>query len=343
MGWPYKERPLATESNKQKIKRFYEHFSGTDRVLIIINADPDAMASALAVKRMLWRRVASVTISNINTISRPDNLNMIRLLDVAMIHESKIDPGLYDKHVIVDSQPNHNELFSRFRYCAIVDHHPDGGDISSFKDIRPDYGATATILTEYLKAARIKPSARLATALFYAIKTDTANFERNAVMADIRAFHYLFRLANIHLARKIEQADLKVEFLDDFQKALSTYTRCRNRIYVHLGPIKNPDINVILADFFMRINTVTWSIVSGVYEDKLIVIVRNDGLRKKAGKFVSDAFGHLGSAGGHKSMARAEISMDQLKSEVSPDDGNRVVRWLISKFEKKAHKKIKKA
>jgi nanoRNase/pAp phosphatase (c-di-AMP/oligoRNAs hydrolase) len=332
---------LVIASNKQKIKRFYEQFSGTDRVLIIINADPDAMASALAVKRMLWRRVASVTISNINTISRPDNLNMIRLLDVAMVHESKIDSGLYDKHVIVDSQPQHNERFSRFRYCAIIDHHPDDGDKSPFKDIRPDYGATATILTEYLKAARIKPSAKLAAALFYAIKTDTANFERNAVMADIRAFHYLFRLANIHLARKIEQADLKIEFLDDFQKALSTYTRSRNRIYVHLGPVKNPDINVILADFFMRINTVTWSIVSGVYENKLIVIVRNDGLRKKAGKFVSDAFGHLGSAGGHKSMARAEIPLDQLKSEVRPDDGTRVVRWLIGKFEKRAQKKKK--
>ena len=101
-------------SNKQKIKRFYERFSGTDRVLIMINADPDAIASALAVKRLLWRRVASVTISNINTISRPDNLNMIRLLDVAMIHESKIDPGFYDKYVIVDSQPSHHERFSQF-------------------------------------------------------------------------------------------------------------------------------------------------------------------------------------------------------------------------------------
>lgn len=323
-------------SNKQRIKRFYEQFAGTDRVLILINADPDAIACALAVKRLLWRRVASVTLSNINIISRPDNLNMIRLLGVDMIHDAKINPDSYDKHVIVDSQPGHNERFSRFSYSVIIDHHPDNGETAPYKDIRPDYGATSTILTEYLKAARIKPSARLATALFYAIKTDTANFERTAAHADMRAFQYLFKYANIHLARKIEQADLKLEFLDDFQKALSTYTCSRNRVYVHLGPVKNPDINVILADFFMRVNTVTWSVVSGVYEDKLIVIVRNDGLRKDAGKFVGKVFGHLGSAGGHKSMARAELSLDRLEGEVDPGDEKRMVRWLINKFEKKA-------
>ncbi|RJP39686.1 MAG: phosphoesterase [Desulfobacteraceae bacterium] len=329
-------------SNKQKIKRFYEQFTGTDRVLIHINADPDAIASALAIKRLLWRRVVTVAISNINIISRPDNLNMIRLLDINMIHASKINPDLYDKHVIIDSQPNHNELFSPFYYSVIIDHHPDDGDPSPFKDIRPDYGATATIMTEYLRAARIKPSARLSTALFYAIKTDTANFERQAITADIRAFQYLFRYANMPLARKIEQADLKIEFLDDFNKALTTYTRSRNRIYIHLGPVENPDINVILADFFMRINTVTWSIVSGVYENRLIVIVRNDGLRKKAGEFVSKAFGHLGSAGGHKSMARVEIPIDQLGNEVDHDDDAKMVLWLIQKFEKKRWSKSKK-
>jgi len=144
------------------------------------------------------------------------------------------------------------------------------------------------------------------------------------------------------LARKIEQADLKIEFLNDFNKALTTYTRSRNRIYIHLGPVENPDINVILADFFMRINTVTWSIVSGVYDNRLIVIVRNDGLRKKAGEFVSKAFGHLGSAGGHKSMARAEIPIEQLGKEVDHNDDAKMVLWLIQKFEKKRRSKSKK-
>ena len=53
---------------KEKLGRFYEQFAGSDQVLILINADPDAIASAMAVKRLLWRKVAGVTISHINVM-----------------------------------------------------------------------------------------------------------------------------------------------------------------------------------------------------------------------------------------------------------------------------------
>jgi nanoRNase/pAp phosphatase (c-di-AMP/oligoRNAs hydrolase) len=329
-----------TTSAVERLARFYENFAGTDQVLIIINADPDAIASAMAVKRLLWRRVAGIDIANINAISRPDNLSMIRLLNIAMTHISRINVKEYDKFVLVDSQPDHHELFSSFDYTAIIDHHPDQDAKSSFKDIRPDYGATATILTEYLKAAKIIPPAKLATGLFYAIKTDTDDFKRNATQADIRAFQYLLLKANIPLARKIERADLRFEFLDYFQKAISSHVKSRNRIYAHLGPIMNPDICVLIADFFMRVNTVTWSIVSGIYDDKLIIIVRHDGLRKDAGKFLNQEFGYLGSAGGHKSMARAEIPIKNLKNELAYKNETLLIKWLINKFEKNLQNKI---
>jgi len=322
-------------SNIEKLRQFYEQFDGSDQVLIVINADPDAIASAMAVKRLLWRRVAGISIANINEISRPDNLAMIRLLNVAMTIISKINPRSYDKYIIVDSQPDHNELFSAFDYTAIIDHHPDHGEKAPFRDIRVDYGATSTILTEYLKAAGIKPSAKLATSLFYAIKIDTDNFEREATSRDVQAFQYLFQRANIHLARKIEHADLKYEFLECFQSALGNHIKSRNRIYAHLGSINSPDNCVLIADFFMRVNTVTWSIVSGIYKDKLVMIVRNDGLRKDAGKLLEKQFGHLGTAGGHKSMARAEIPLKKLAKEIEYWNEKRLVKWIIGKFEKK--------
>jgi len=87
------------------LRRFYEQFAGDDQVLIVINADPDAIASAKAIKRLLWRKVASVTISNINVIKRPDNLAMIRLLGVALVHIDEIDVSRFSRFVIVDSQP----------------------------------------------------------------------------------------------------------------------------------------------------------------------------------------------------------------------------------------------
>jgi len=331
-----------TLSNKERLARFYDRFTGSDRVLIVINADPDAIASALAVKRMLWRRVAHLGLAHINIIARPDNAAMVRLLNIRMTPISQVDPDAYSRFVIVDSQPHHHESFSRFAYTAIIDHHPDKSE-APFKDIRPDYGATATILTEYLKAAKIRPSARLATALFLGIKTDTNDFQRPSINADIQAFQYLFRYANTYLARKIEQADLQVEFLSYFKKAIDSHVISRNRIYVHLGKINNPDICVIIADFFMRINTVTWSLVSGIYENRLIIIIRNDGLQRDAGRIASLRFGAFGTAGGHRSMARAEIPAEALDIPLKDDRSDRLLQWVIHRFEKKyGHAKPRK-
>ncbi|MBO4368676.1 MAG: phosphoesterase, partial [Desulfovibrio sp.] len=47
---------------------------------ILIFADPDALASAMAFRRLLRKRVASVAIRYINDVTRPDNLAMIRYL-----------------------------------------------------------------------------------------------------------------------------------------------------------------------------------------------------------------------------------------------------------------------
>jgi len=168
-------------SNTEKLRRFYDQFAHDDHVLIVINADPDAIASAMAVKRLLWRKVAGVTISNINVIKRPDNIAMIRLLGVNLVPVKDIVKDSFSRFVMVDSQPDHSEVFARFPMDVIIDHHPETVVHASYLDIRSKYGATASIMTEYLRAAKIKPSKKLATGLFYAIKTDTANFERKAV------------------------------------------------------------------------------------------------------------------------------------------------------------------
>jgi nanoRNase/pAp phosphatase (c-di-AMP/oligoRNAs hydrolase) len=334
----------VSSTNIEKLNRFYDQFTGSDHVLIVINADPDSIASAMAVKRILWRRVTNVTISNINTITRPDNMAMIRLLDVTLIHLTKVEIHHYNNFIIIDSQPDHNDAFADFEYTAIIDHHENSGIAAPFSDIRPEYGATASIMTEYLRAAKIKPSPKLATGLFYAIKTDTANFERKAINEDMRAFQFLFKHVNVHLARKIEQVDLRLDFLSDFTKAINNYIISRNKIFVHLGSIENTDICVLIADFFMRFNLVTWSVVFGIHKDKLIIVVRNDGTRKNAGTLMSNKFGMYGSAGGHRSMARAEAQIFLLEDRTDINDPEKLIAWIISQFENKpkCEKKTKK-
>ena len=323
----------------EKLRRFYDQFSGNDHVLIVINADPDAIASAMAVSRLLWRKVLNVTISHINTINRPDNLAMIRLLRVTLVPIKEIEADQFTRVVIVDSQPDHNEYMAELKPDVIIDHHPESGAKAPFLDIRPHYGATATILTEYLRAAKIKPSTKLATGLYHGIKTDTNDFKGQTQIEDVRAFQYLFRHANIHLARKIEKADLRFDLLKYFKIALQNMRRRKGKVYIHLGNVVNPDICVLIADFFMRVNTVTWSIVSGTCDKKLTIIFRNDGIRKNAGKVAKEGFGRLGNAGGHKNMARAEIALNELKEHVDARDDNRLLSWIINRTARRAEPK----
>jgi len=220
-----------------------------------------------------------------------------------------------------------------------VDHHPDTGVQAPFVDIRIKYGATASIMTEYLRAAKIKPSAKLATGLFYAIKTDTNNFVRQTLMEDVRAFQFLYRHANLHLVNKIERSELRPDFLKYFEIAIAGRRVRKGRMFAHLGGVVNPDVCVLVADFFMKVSTVNWSIVSGICNKKLILILRNDGLRKDAGKVAFQSFGAVGSAGGHKGMARAEIPLADLKDVVDPTDHKKLLRWVIQKIEKRAGKK----
>lgn len=326
-------------SAREKVHRFYDQFSSDDQVLIVINADPDAIASAMAVKRLLWRKCASVTITNVNIIDRPDNISMVRLLRVKLVHIDEIDASRFTRIVMVDSQPNHHEKFIFFRPHVIIDHHPDSGAGAAFVDIRPHYGAVASIMTEYLKAAKIKPSAGLATGLMYAIKTDTSDFQRQTLIEDLRAFQFLFKHANIALARRIEQADLRMEYMRFIKRAIDNKTVRKEKLFTHLGNVPNPDICVLIADFLMRIDTINWTIVSGLSDRRLIIIFRNDGLRKNAGNIAHKAFGGIGSAGGHKSAARAEIPLTSLKHIVDVKDSRKLIHWIISAMDGKPGRK----
>ena len=91
----------------------------------------------------------------------------------------------------------------------VIDHHPEQpGYTAVFKDIRADYGSTSTILTEHLRAVDVNISERTATAMLYAIKSDTLFFNRQANRVDIEAFSYLYPLADAALIRKMEGAEI---------------------------------------------------------------------------------------------------------------------------------------
>ncbi len=300
-------------SNKERLRLFLSLFKREDRVLIVIVADPDSMASAFAVKRLLSRRVSEITIVHPNQIKRLNNLAMQNILKIPMqpLRGTKRDE--YSRILLLDSQPPHRKEFANIKFNAVIDHHPlTEGWTADFVDIREEYGAVCTMMSEYLKAARITPSAALATALFYGIKVDTHDFTKKATTNDISCFQHLFKRINQYWLNKIEQSDIRRSELKYFKMAFLNLKVRKHRIYVHIGKIGNPDILVVIADFLTHVHDIGWVIVSGQAGEKLVVIFRCDGYKKNAGRLAERVLGKYGPAGGHKQSARAEIPIKNL-------------------------------
>ncbi|NPA48382.1 MAG: phosphoethanolamine methyltransferase [Thermodesulfobacteria bacterium] len=323
------------KSNKERVKTLLSQFKKDDRVLILIWADPDSMASALAMKRLIRSRVSEVTIAHVNEIRRLNNLAMVQLLKIPLVKWRQVKASDYTKKVLIDSQPPHNAEFQKLQFDVVIDHHPltTGWD-APFIDIRPEYGAASSMMTEYLRTQKIKPSVVLATALIYGIKTDTSNFEKECTIQDVLCFQYLFKRMNRHLLHKIEASDIRRSELKYFRKALEEVKIRKQRLFSHVGKVPNPDILVVIADFFNHVHEIGWVFISGEYRDRLVVIIRCDGYRKDAGKLAQRVFGSLGFAGGHREKARAEVPLEKLNNNGSNFTTRSLIRILEKHFRK---------
>jgi nanoRNase/pAp phosphatase (c-di-AMP/oligoRNAs hydrolase) len=326
-------RSASKNSALTRLNGLWNLFERSDTVLIVISADPDAIASAMALKRLLSYRVQSVAIGYPNEIRRLNNVTMVKRLKIPIERLHTLPVKEFTKKILVDSQPNHLACFEKMTFNVVIDHHPvtTGWD-ADFIDIRPEYGAVSSMMVEYLRAAGIKPSVSLATALFYGIKVDTQNFQKqNMQTADSISFRYLFNVANLNLVRKFELTELRRSELRYFRIALNDVKTSKGRAYVHLGKVGSPDILVIIADFFNRVDSFDWVIVSGTHGDKLVVIFRCDGYRKNAGKLAKGTFGRFGPAGGHKEAARAEAPLKNLPLRENQEFTTKVLIRILTK------------
>ena len=312
----YSVKTLRRMSNKERLKAFLHLFKRDDRVLIIIVADPDSMGSAFAIKRLLSRRVSETVIAYCNQIKRLNNIAMREILKIPMqpLRGTKRDE--FTKFILVDSQPTHKKEFENIQFHAVIDHHPlSEGWQAPFMDIRPEYGAVCTMMSEYLKSAGIKPSVALATALFYGIKVDTKNFTQKATPQDVYCFQNLFKRINQYWLSKIEKSDMRKSELKYFKTALTVMRFRKKRIYAFLGRVSNPDVLVLIADFFTHVHEVGWVFIAGQVGERLIIILRCDGYKKDAGKLAKNFLGKFGPAGGHKQSARAELPLKNLPED----------------------------
>ena len=191
-------RSESRNSALARLNGFWDVFDKDDNVLIVISADPDALASAMAVKRLLRYRVQNVTIGYPNEIRRLNNLEMVKRLKIPIerLHTLKI--GDYNRKVLLDSQPPISPVLRKLplMWSLIIIPSPSSGmhDLLTFGPIT---GRSPLLWSSTCGPQVLKPSVALATALFYGIKVDTQNFEKNALPADGISFRYLFNIANL--------------------------------------------------------------------------------------------------------------------------------------------------
>jgi nanoRNase/pAp phosphatase (c-di-AMP/oligoRNAs hydrolase) len=308
---------LSRSMTRARVQQYQRYFADADRVLILLHndPDPDALASGLALRNLLRRTKTTAIIGAMQGVTRPENLRMANMLD---IHVEQITPASlteFERIATVDVQPHYfGGLLDRAD--LVIDHHPEQPGYSAvFKDIRADYGSTSTILTEHLRAVDVNISERTATAMLYAIKSDTLFFARHTNRVDLEAFTFLYPLADAALIRKMEGSEITLERLDYVTRASQGGIMREQVFSAFIGEAPREDFIPYTADFFLQLEDVKWTIVAGVVGGSLIVSVRNLGYSRNAGEFVKRWFGDIGSAGGHRAMAKAVVPMDRFRQK----------------------------
>ena len=331
--------PLLTEFSRSltraRVQQYQRYFSDADRVLIMLHndPDPDAMASGLALRNVLRRTKTTAIIGAIQGVTRPENLRMVNLLDIHVEPITIASLKEYDRVAMVDVQPHYfGGLIDRVD--LVIDHHPEQpGYTAVFKDIRPDYGSTSTILTEHLRAVDVNISERTATAMLYAIKSDTLFFNRSTNRVDLDAFSYLYPLADAALIRKMEGAEITTERLEYVLKAHLGGILSDQVFSAFLGAMPREDFIPYVADFYLQLEDVKWTVIAGIVKDSLVVSVRNLGYTKNAGEFVRRFFSEIGSAGGHRAMAKAVVPLRAFRDKY----GDPPAEAMSAKLQEFAH------
>ncbi len=320
----------------KRLELLREEISKGRRLLVLIyqNPDPDALGSAVALCRLAGRAVEKCTIAYTGEIGRLENAAIIKVLRIPAEPFEKSMLESHDIFAVVDAQPNFfkdDPDIAGLHFNIVIDHHPrHKGYSADFEDVRPSYGSTSTIMTEYIHQSKVKMTTSIATALYYGLEKDTKSLQRIATDADISAFRYLRPRANMNVIRKVEQSHFPLRSLGYFGTAIIKKHVVGEIILSHLGMVEVADVCVQVADFFMAIYEIGWVIVSGIADELLVVIFRCDGYKKEAGKLAAEVFGEVGSAGGHRTMARAEIPLSELRASVPKVSDEAVEKYLVS-------------
>jgi nanoRNase/pAp phosphatase (c-di-AMP/oligoRNAs hydrolase) len=291
--------------------------AGKSRLLIVLqdNPDPDAIASAAALRALSHHITENIQCSLAcgGTVGRAENRALVRYMGLNIRPAGRVDAGSFDLLALVDTQPGHGNtsLPEGAAIDAVIDHHPlrDETRSAAFRDVRRRYGATSTILFEYLKRAGVEPDAVLATALVYGIRSDTQDLGRDTSAADVRAYETLYPLANKRMLAVIQRGQVPTDYFRMLSRALGNAHLCGRCIFSRFERIENADMVAEVADLMLRHEEADCSLCWGYFADKALLSVRSRVSDLHADVVVRKIVSRKGVGGGHHAMAGGQISM----------------------------------
>jgi nanoRNase/pAp phosphatase (c-di-AMP/oligoRNAs hydrolase) len=267
--------------------------------------DPDAVASAFALKHLFSCRGVKTTIVYEGDLQRSALLAMIAKLGIRIVRaaEAVISPA--DRVIIVDGcKGTKNVSDLPAREIAVLDHHlVKAPEDVPYTDIRPELGSCSTLLENYWTESgeRIPPD--VATALVIGISVDTAILTRGATEEDIGAYYRLSRVANLALAQEILRRNLEKGDLEFYRFALEHADIGGDLAFCHFPQGCDQNLLGILADFFIAVREVHFVVLSAANPGGINLSVRSDRPEWNAALLLKDLLDGDGFGGGHDDMA----------------------------------------
>jgi nanoRNase/pAp phosphatase (c-di-AMP/oligoRNAs hydrolase) len=289
-------------------------FRGKGKIAIIVhdNPDPDCLASAMALRHLFVMKLnkdAVITFSGM--IGRSENLAMAKELQIPLTPLGIVELTEYQVVCMLDTQPGtgNNSLPPKIAVNVVVDHHPlrEATTACRWYDVREDYGATSTILYEYLLAQDVYIGTKLATALFYAIKSETQDLGREANQPDKEAYLRLFPLTNKKLLYEITHPKLPIEYFLTINSALENSKIYGRVLVANLQKIVFPEAVAEMADFLLRLEDIETVLCMGLYNNEMILSIRTIRHDINTSEIIRRLVAGLGTAGGHGMMAGGKV------------------------------------
>ncbi|MBU0754383.1 MAG: DHH family phosphoesterase [Planctomycetes bacterium] len=304
-----KDAPVPSDAQK-KLDAFLEICKSGKPIYIMTHdhPDPDAMTSAAGIQHLIKNRLnlkSRIVFGGL--VERPENQAMKSYIRTRF---SSLPPKLFMRDItliLVDAQPgagNHS-MPEYFLPSAVLDHHPLRRETKKcvFFDVRPDIGACATMVAEYLKTAEVAIPKTLATSFCYAIVSETRDLGREASEQDVETYLELLKLSNLRKLSRIEHSRVPKDYFLTLHSAVENAFVYREIIGSCLGRVSRPDLAAQIADLLLTLERMQWSICSAAFKDRLYVSIRTTRLNERCPAIMQKILGKEGSAGGHGMIA----------------------------------------